>query len=125
VRDSGGTILNQTQYDTDFTSPSGYYPCILSSDVWLTAGNKYYITFGSVSGTAPAPRIMTGITSAQLMQDLSGGVICNVVSYNGTTFTETTTARICGSLIFNGIRYTQTGGGTTNYIVPAGFNTLG
>jgi hypothetical protein len=124
VRDSSGTALNTTTYDQDFTSPSGYYPCVLSSDVWLTAGNKYFIMFGAATGTAPTPRVMTGFASAALLADVSSGVVCNTATYNGTTFTETTTARHCGSLVFNGVRYDQTGG-TPVYIIPSGFNQLG
>lgn len=124
VRDSAGTLLNSTLYDQDFTSPSGYYPCILSSDVWLTAGNKYYIMIGVDSGTCPTPRVMSGFASAALLADVSGGVVCGYATYNGTTFTDTATTRFCGSLIFNGIRYTQSGGATT-YSIPAGFNQLG
>lgn len=124
VRDTSGTALQTSSFDQDFTSPSGYYPCVLSSDIWLTAGTKYYIMFKAGTGTCPTPRIMTGFTTAAMLSDVSNGVVCNIVSYNGTTFTETTTSRPVGSLIFNGLRYTQTGG-TTSYIVPAGFNTIG
>lgn len=124
IRNTAGTALHTSSFDQDYTSPSGYYPCVLSSDVWLTAGTKYYIMFKAGTGTCPTPRVMTGFTSAALLSDVSNGVVCNVVSYNGTTFTETTTARPVGSLIFNGLRYTTTGG-TTQYIIPAGFNQLG
>jgi len=124
VRDTSGASLGSSSFDADFTSPSGYYPCVLSSDIWLTAGTKYYIMFQAGTGTAPTPRIMSGFASSQLLTDVSGSIVCNVVSYNGTTFTETTTSRPVGTLIFNGLRYTQTGG-TTQYIVPAGFNTIG
>lgn len=124
IRDTAGTALQTSSFDQDYTSPAGYYPCILSDDVWLTAGTKYYIMFRAGTGVCPTPRVMTGFASAGLLSDVSNGVVCNVVSYNGTTFTETTTARPIGSLIFNGLRYTQTGG-TTQYIIPAGFNQLG
>lgn len=125
VRNTAGTALNTTTYDCDYTSPSGYYPCILSSDIWLTSGTKYYILFQESGGTTcPSPRTMAGFTTAGLLSDVSDGVICNTVSYNGTTFTETTTARPVGTLIFNGLQYTQAGG-TTQYIIPSGFNSIG
>ena len=124
VRNTAGTALQTSSFDADYTSPSGYYPCILNSDIWLTAGTKYYIMFQAGTGTAPTPRIMSGFTTGQLLTDVSGGIVCNVVSYNGTTFTETATSRPVGSLIFNGLQYSQTGG-TTQYVVPAGFNTIG
>lgn len=124
IRDTSGTALATSNFDEDFTSPSGYYPCVLTSDFWMTAGTKYYIMNKANTGTCPTPRIMSGFSTGGLLTDVSGGIVCNVVSYNGTTFTETATSRPIGTLIFNGLRYTQTGG-TTNYIVPAGFNTIG
>jgi len=124
IRDTAGTALHTSSFDQDYTSPSGYYPCILSSDQWLTAGTKYYIMFQAGTGVCPTPRIMSGFASAALLSDVSNGVVCNTVSYNGTTFTETATARPVGSLIFNGLRYTTTGG-ATQYIIPSGFNQLG
>jgi hypothetical protein len=123
VRTTAGTILASGSYDCDYTSAFAYYPCILSNDLWLTAGTKYYLTFAAGTGTAPAPRAFTGFTSA-ILPDLSDGILCNSVTYNGTTFTEGTGTRLSGTLIFNGLRYNQTGG-TTNYIIPAGFNQLG
>lgn len=124
VRSTAGTSLATGTFDTDYTSPQNYYPCILSSDLWLTSGTKYYIMFGAVTGTAPTPRVMTGFASAALLSDISDGIVCNVVSYNGTTFTETATARPVGTLMFNGLQYDQTGG-TTISSIPAGFNQLG
>jgi len=125
VRDTAGTALVTSSFDCDYTSPSGYYPCILSTDIWLTAGTKYYIMFQASGGTTcPTPRHFTGFGSAALLTDVSSGIICNAVQYNGTTFTETTTARLVGTIMFNGLRYNQTGG-TTQYIIPAGFNQLG
>jgi hypothetical protein len=125
VRSTAGTSLATGSYDCDYTSPSGYYPCILNADIWLTSGTKYYLMFQASGGTTcPTPRIFTGFATAGMLSDVSDGVICNVVSYNGTTFTETTTARPVGTLIFNGLQYNQTGG-TTQYIIPSGFNSIG
>ena len=123
VRNAAGTILASGAYSCDYTSPSGYYPCILANDVWLTSGTKYYLMFQAGTGTAPAPRVFTGFTAA-ILPDVSDGIICNSVTYNGTTFNEGTGTRLCGTLMFNGLQYNQTGG-TTNYIIPAGFNQLG
>lgn len=124
VRNTSGTALQTSSFDQDFTSPSGYYPCVLSSDLWLTAGTKYYIMIQAGTGVCPTPRVMTAFASAGLLSDVSSGVVCNTVSYNGTTFTETTTARNIGTLIFNGIQYTQSGG-STQYIIPSGFEMMG
>lgn len=122
---SAGTLLDTSTFDCDYTSPSGYYPCILDQDIWFTAGQKYYIMFAAVGGTTcPTPRITTSFASAGLLTDVSDGIVCNIASYNGTTFTEITTGRPVGTLVFNGLRYDQTGG-TTNYIIPAGFNSIG
>lgn len=124
VRNTAGTLLDTSSFDCDYTSPSGYYPCILDQDIWLTSGTKYYILFQASGGTTcPTPRIMAGFTAA-LLSDVSDGIVCNIASYNGTTFTETTTTRPVGTLLFNGLQYNQTGG-TTNYIIPAGFNSIG
>jgi len=125
VRSTAGTLLSTSSFDCDYTSPSGFYPCILADDIWLTSGTKYYLLFQASGGTTcPTPRITTGFTSAQLLTDVSDGIVCNAVSYNGTTFTETTAARPMGTLVFNGLQYNQTGGSTT-YSIPAGFNQLG
>lgn len=122
---SAGALLDTSTFSCDYTSPSGYYPCILDTDLWLTAGTKYYITFAAVGGTTcPTPRHTVGFATAGLLSDVSDGIVCNAVSYNGTTFTETTTTRLVGTLMFNGLQYNQTGG-TTNYIIPSGFNTIG
>lgn len=123
IRTSTGTVLDTSTFDCDYTSPSGYYPCILDQDIWLTAGTKYYFTFQAATGTAPGPRTFTALTAA-LLSDLSDGITCASVTYNGTTFNEGTGTRLIGTLMFNGMRYDQTGG-TTNYIIPSGFNTLG
>lgn len=124
VRNTAGALLDTSSFDCDYTSPSGYYPCILDQDIWLTSGTKYYILFQASGGTTcPTPRIMAGF-SAALLSDVSDGIVCNIASYNGTTFTETTTTRPVGTLLFNGLQYNQTGG-TTNYIIPAGFNSIG
>jgi hypothetical protein len=123
VRNTAGTILASGAYSCDYTSPSGYYPCILTDDLWLTSGTKYYLMFQAGTGTAPAARVFTGFTAA-ILPDVSDGIICHSVTYNGTTFNEGTGTRLCGTLMFNGLQYNQTGG-TTNYIIPAGFNQLG
>jgi hypothetical protein len=125
VRNTAGTVLNTSSFDCDYTSPANYYPCILNADVWLAAGTKYYIMFQASGGTTcPTPRVFTGFSTAGLLTDLSDGIVCNIAQYNGTTFTETTTGRLIGTILFNGIQYNQTGG-TTNYIIPSGFNQLG
>ena len=123
VRSTAGTSLATGTFSCDYTSPSGYYPCILSSDIWLTSGTKYYFMFQAATGTAPGPRVFTGLTAATLT-DVSDGITCHSVTYNGTTFTEGTTTRLIGTLMFSGLQYSQTGG-TTNYIIPAGFNSIG
>ena len=123
IRNTAGTSLATGSFDCDYTSPSGYYPCILSTDVWLTSGTKYHFMFQEGTGTAPGPRVFTGFTAA-ILPDVSDGIICHSVTYNGSTFNEGTGTRLCGTLIFNGLRYDQTGG-TTNYIIPAGFNSIG
>lgn len=124
VYTSTGTLLGTSSFDCDYTSPSGIYPCILSNDIWFTAGQKYYIMTAANTGTSPNLRVMAGFTSAALLSDVSDGIVCNIATYNGTTFTETTTSRVVGTLVFNGMRYNQTGG-ATQYIIPAGFNQLG
>lgn len=124
VYTSAGTLLETSSFDCDYTSPSNFYPCILGNDVWLTAGQKYYIMWAAGTGTAPNIRVMAGFASSALLTDVSDGVVCNIATYNGTTFTETATSRPVGTLVFNGLRYNQTSG-TTNYIIPAGFNQLG
>lgn len=123
VRNTAGASLATGTYDCDYTSPSGYYPCILDADVWLTSGTKYYLMFQASTGTAPGPRNFTGFTAA-ILPDVSDGIISHSVTYNGTTFNEGTGTRLIGTLIFSGLQYNQTGG-TTQYIIPSGFNSIG
>ena len=74
------------------------------------------------SGTPPLLRTATQ-PNAQIPTDVRNGIIANMVEYNGTTFTETTTKICQGFLIFDTIKYDQTGGATI-YSLPAGFNNF-
>ena len=122
VRDAAGTLLGQATLDGDFVTTSSSPTFTFPSGITMTAGTKYYVMLAQISGTTPLLRICVNY-NAQLMTDIRNGVVANKVAYNGTTYTETTASTCQGFLEFEEIQYNQTGG-TTNYIIPSGFNTF-
>jgi hypothetical protein len=123
VRNAAGTLLATATIDGDFntTATTPYFEFDNSID--FVAGTKYYILLTGTSGTPPLIRTCSNL-NAQLMTDVRNGIVANLVEYNGTTYTESTTKTCQGYLMFDAIKYDQTGGSTT-YSIPAGFNQLG
>lgn len=122
VRNAAGTLLATATIDGDFntTSTLPYYE--FDNAVDFVAGTKYYIMITGTTGTPPLLRTATQ-PNAQIPTDIRNGIIANMVEYNGTTYTEST-SKICqGYLLFDTIKYDQTGG-TTNYIIPSGFEQI-
>jgi hypothetical protein len=124
VRNAAGTILASNASDGDFNTNQNVPYWELNTTVDLVAGTKYYILLCETpdAGDVPLMRTCTNLNAA-LMTDVRNGIVANMVVYNGTTYTETTTKTCQGYLMFNGIKYDQTGG-TTVASLPAGFNQL-
>lgn len=122
VRNAAGTLLGQATLDGDFVTASSAPTFTFPSPITITAGTKYYVMLAQVSGTPPLLRTCVNY-DAQSMTDIRNGVVANKVEYNGTSYTETTFTTCQGFLEFEEIQYNQTGG-TTNYIIPSGFNTF-
>jgi hypothetical protein len=122
VRNAAGTLLATATVDGDFNSTSTLPFFEFNNAVDFVAGTKYYIMLTGTTGTPPLMRTCTQ-PNAQVPTDIRNGIIANMVEYDGTTFTETTTKICQGYLIFDSIKYDQTGG-TTNYIIPSGFETF-
>jgi hypothetical protein len=122
VRNAAGTLLATSGLDGDFVSTGSTPYFEFDTPVDFVAGTKYYIMLTGTSGTPPLMRTCTNFSGA-LMTDIRGGIVANLVEYNGTTFTETTAVTCQGYLMFDAIKYDQTGG-TTTYSLPAGFNQL-
>ena len=122
VRNAAGTLLGQATLDGDFVTTASFPAFTFPTGITMTAGTKYYIMLAQVSGTTPLMRTCVNY-NAQSMTDIRNGVIANKVAYNGTTYTETTGSTCQGFLEFETIQYTQSGG-TTNYIIPSGFEQI-
>ena len=122
VRNAAGTLLATATVDGDFntTSTLPYYE--FNNTVDFVAGTKYYIMLTGTTGTPPLLRTATQ-PNAQIPTDIRNGIIANMVEYNGSVFTETTTKICQGYLLFDTIKYDQTGGSTV-YSLPAGFNSF-
>lgn len=124
VRNAAGTILASNESDGDLNTTQNTPYWELNTPVDFVAGVKYYILLCETpdAGDAPLIRSSTNL-NAQLMTDVRGGIVANLVLYNGSTYTETTNKSCGGYLLFNNIKYDQTGG-TPTYSLPAGFNQL-
>ena len=123
VRNSAGTLLATSVVDGDFCTNNNLPYFEFNNTVDFVAGQKYYIMLSGTTGTPPLLRTCVNHSGA-LMTDIRNGIVANVVEYDGTTFTESVLKTCQGFLTFNSIKYDQTAG-TTNYIIPAGFNQLG
>lgn len=122
VRNTAGTLLATAQVDGDFNTTATLSYFEFDTPVDFVAGTKYYIMLTGITGTSPLMRTCTQ-PNAQIPTDIRNGIIANMVEYNGTTFTETTTKICQGYLLFDTIKYDQTGGSTV-YSLPAGFNSF-
>jgi hypothetical protein len=122
VRNTSGTLLATAVVDGDLNTTSTLPYFEFNNPVDFIAGTKYYIMLSGTSGTPPLMRSCVNLSSA-FMTDLRNGIVANLVEYDGTTFTETTSNTCQGYLLFDKIQYDQTGG-TTVYSLPAGFNQL-
>jgi len=122
VRNAAGTLLATATVDGDFNTTATLSYFEFDNPVDFVAGTKYYIMLTGTSGTPPLMRTCTNL-NAQLMTDVRNGIVANLVEYDGTTYTETTNKTCQGYLMFDTIKYDQTGGSTI-YSLPAGFNQL-
>ena len=122
VRDSSGTLLATATVDGDFCSTTSFPYFVFNTPIDIVAGTKYYIMLAQNSGTTPLLRTCVNF-SGTLMTDVRNGIVANKVAYNGTTYTETTGTNCQGYLVFNNLKYNQTGG-TATYSLPAGFNQI-
>jgi len=122
VRNAAGTLLATATVDGDFNTSNGVPYFEFNNSVDFVAGTKYYIMLTGTSGTPPLMRTANQFSSA-FMTDIRNGIVANFVEYDGTTYTETTTKTCQGYLMFENLKYDQTGGSTV-YSLPAGFNQL-
>ena len=120
LKDSSGTTLSTVTLDGDQVNTYTY--AMFPTSISITPGSKYYVMMKQNTGTTP--RLRTCVNpSAQIMTDIRNGIVANKVTFNGTTYTETTTVTCQGFLLFDEISYDQTGGSTI-YSLPAGFNSF-
>lgn len=122
VRNAAGTLLATATVDGDFNTTASLPYFEFDTPVDFVAGTKYYIMLTGTTGTPPLMRTATNL-NGNLMTDVRNGILANKVEYNGTTYTETTSSTCQGYLLFDTIKYDQTGG-TTTYSLPAGFNSF-
>jgi len=122
VRNAAGTLLATATIDGDFNTTASQPYFELDTPVDFVAGTKYYIMLTGTTGTPPLMRTAINL-NAQVMTDVRNGIVANMVEYNGTTYTETTSKTCLGYLLFDTIKYDQTGG-TTVASLPAAFNQL-
>lgn len=122
VRNAAGTLLATATLDGDFVTANAAVYFEFDNSVDFVAGTKYYIMMTGTTGTPPLLRTCTNFSGA-LMTDIRNGIVANLVEYNGTTYTETATKTCQGYLMFENLKYDQTGGSTV-YSLPAGFSQL-